>query len=130
LANQTSTTVGGVVVSEKTHAIGNLVHPHRSGKERAGEQHAFVDAPKDMKEPETLPPSNKPTAEDEYGFTHPAISRPQRTVWLPKDQLGLADEEIAANKEMGVDSSHKDAHMNEKGKVDISGPPPDEVVEN
>ncbi|KAK7044665.1 kinase domain-containing protein [Favolaschia claudopus] len=67
-------------------------------------------------------------SEEEYGFTHPAASRPQRVVWFPKDRLGLAEEEERGCVDMGVDCSVKDAEMNEKGKVDISGPPPDLVL--
>jgi hypothetical protein len=72
---------------------------------------------------------SKSKLEEEYGFAHPAVSRPQRTVWIPQDTLGLADEEQRACAEAGVDASTKDAEMNEKGKVDISGPPPDVVLE-
>jgi len=61
-----------------------------------------------------------------YGFVHPAVSQPQRTVWLPRDSLGLAEEEEKACQEAGVDASvGPDAVMNEKGKVDVTGPPPD-----
>ncbi|KAJ7664278.1 hypothetical protein B0H17DRAFT_991245 [Mycena rosella] len=67
-------------------------------------------------------------SEEEYGFTHPAASRPQRVVWLPRDRLGLAEEEERACREAGVDVSLRDAEMNEKGKVDITGPPPDLVL--
>ncbi|KAJ3734584.1 hypothetical protein DFJ43DRAFT_1063453 [Lentinula guzmanii] len=72
-----------------------------------------------------------PRAEDSYGFAHPAASRPQRTVWIPKDQLGLAVEEEKACRERGIDVSTKDAEMNEKGKVNLTGDgqPPDLVVE-
>jgi len=68
-------------------------------------------------------------SEEEYGFAHPAASRPQRIIWLPLDPLGLANEEEKANKEAGVDAAVQDAVMNEKGNVDISGPPPDEIQE-
>ncbi|KAJ7126145.1 DUF221-domain-containing protein [Mycena epipterygia] len=67
-------------------------------------------------------------SEEEYGFAHPAASRPQRIVWFPRDRLGLAAEEERACLEAGVDASVKDAEMNEKGKVDITGPPPDLVL--
>jgi len=61
-----------------------------------------------------------------YGFAQPAVSRPQRTIWLPLDPLGLAEEEERACQEAGVDASvGPDAVMNEKGKVDVTGPPPD-----
>ncbi|KAJ6595767.1 hypothetical protein DFH09DRAFT_1135552 [Mycena vulgaris] len=67
-------------------------------------------------------------SEEEYGFAHPAASRPQRVVWFPRDRLGLAEEEERGCREAGVDVSLKDAEMNEKGKVDITGPPPDLVL--
>lgn len=71
----------------------------------------------------------KTKSEDDYGFAHPAISHPQPTVWLPKDTLGLGEEEARACTEFGVEASTKDAFMNEKGKVDITGVPPDMVWE-
>lgn len=72
-----------------------------------------------------------PRAEEYYGFAHPAASRPQRTVWIPKDQLGLSEEEERACWEKGIDISSKDAEMNEKGKVELTGDgqPPDLVRE-
>ncbi|KAF8221509.1 DUF221-domain-containing protein [Tricholoma matsutake] len=72
----------------------------------------------------------KAKTEDDYGFAHPAVSRPQRTVWLPKDTLGLGEEEVVACMDAGVDASVKDAVMNEKGKVDIIGVPPDLIRED
>ncbi|KAJ4468911.1 hypothetical protein J3R30DRAFT_3385050 [Lentinula aciculospora] len=72
-----------------------------------------------------------PRAEETYGFAHPAASRPQRTIWMPKDQLGLAEEEERACREKGIDISTKNAEMNEKGKVNLTGDgqPPDLVVD-
>ncbi|KAJ7359243.1 hypothetical protein DFH08DRAFT_769128 [Mycena albidolilacea] len=67
-------------------------------------------------------------SEEEYGFAHPAASRPQRIVWFPRDRLGLAEEEERGCREAGVECSVKDAEMNEKGKVDIVGAPPDLVL--
>ncbi|KAJ6588857.1 hypothetical protein B0H19DRAFT_1101507 [Mycena capillaripes] len=67
-------------------------------------------------------------SEEEYGFAHPAASRPQRIVWFPHDRLGLAEEELRGCREAGVECSVKDAEMNEKGKVDIVGAPPDLVL--
>lgn len=67
--------------------------------------------------------------EDDYGFAHPAVSRPQRVVWLPVDTLGLAQEEERACREAGVEVSTRDAKMNAKGTVDISGAPPDMILE-
>jgi len=81
------------------------------------------------KTPATVDASAKAKTEDDYGFAHPATSRPQRTVWLPKDTLGISEEEVTACKESGVDASLKDAVMNEKGNVDVTGPPPDLIPE-
>lgn len=67
--------------------------------------------------------------EEEYGFAHPAASRPQRTVWFPRDRLGLAEEEERACREAGVDVSVQRAEVDEKGKVGISGAPPGEEEE-
>ncbi|KAJ7485366.1 hypothetical protein FB451DRAFT_1229446 [Mycena latifolia] len=67
-------------------------------------------------------------SEEEYGFAHPAASRPQRIVWFPRDRLGLGEEEQRACEAAGVDASIKDAEMNEKGKVDITGAPPDLIL--
>ncbi|KAJ8482889.1 hypothetical protein ONZ45_g14798 [Pleurotus djamor] len=65
--------------------------------------------------------------EADYGFSHPAASRPQRTVWIPRDTLGLSKDEVEGCRAAGVDAESRDAEMNEKGKVDVSGSPPDEV---
>ncbi|XP_006463455.1 hypothetical protein AGABI2DRAFT_225252 [Agaricus bisporus var. bisporus H97] len=60
------------------------------------------------------------TREDaEFGFAHPAISRPQRTLWIPRDTLGLGEGEVAACEDMGLNASMSGAVMNEKGKVDV-----------
>jgi len=67
--------------------------------------------------------------EEDYGFAHPAASRPQRTIWLPRDERGLVAEELRGCAEAGVDVSDKNAQMNAKGKVDIVGGPPDLVAE-
>ncbi|TFK27166.1 DUF221-domain-containing protein [Coprinopsis marcescibilis] len=61
---------------------------------------------------------------NKYGFGHPAATRPQRTIWIPVDDLGLSNFEVDANRKAGVDSSNKDAIINAKGKVDVQGPPP------
>jgi len=63
--------------------------------------------------------------QDDYGYAHPAASRPQRIVWIAKDSLGLSKEEMAALKERGINASTAGAEMNDKGKVHISDAPPD-----
>ncbi|KAJ2934197.1 hypothetical protein H1R20_g2935, partial [Candolleomyces eurysporus] len=90
---------------------------------------------------------------EEYGFAHPATSRPQRTVWIPhfttqdlpdpeaseKEQDKKVDEETAdfiatlkgmsvreaqACREAGVDAREDGAKMDGKGKILVSAPPP------
>ena len=73
-----------------------------------------------------------PDATDADGydeFAHPAAVEPQRVVWVPRDGLGLGEAEARAIGEMGIRVSLDDARMDEKGHVDISGPPPDETKE-
>jgi hypothetical protein len=65
--------------------------------------------------------------EEQYGFAHPAASRPQRRVWIPRDTLGLAEEEERACRELGIKISDRNAMMDEKGKVDVHGGPPDMI---
>ncbi|WWD15753.1 hypothetical protein CI109_100175 [Kwoniella shandongensis] len=64
---------------------------------------------------------------DPNAFFHPATKEPQRIIWLMKDDLGLCDAEIEVNEREGVRTSAKGAWLNEEGKVQISGPPPDDV---
>ena len=71
-------------------------------------------------------------AEDEEGevndFYHPATVEPQRIVWIPEDTLGLSKDEVRACVENGVDASSVNARMDEKGRVEVDGPPPGEEI--
>jgi hypothetical protein len=71
-------------------------------------------------------PDMRVREQPDYGFAHPAASRPQRTIWMAKDTLGLSAEELAALKERGIDATNEDAEMDAKGHVTIQGPPPGE----
>ncbi|KDN34824.1 hypothetical protein RSAG8_12122, partial [Rhizoctonia solani AG-8 WAC10335] len=57
-------------------------------------------------------------------FTHPAAIEPQRVVWLPKDLLGVAEAEEKELKQQGIEVSTEHAVMDEKGHVELTGPPP------
>ena len=72
------------------------------------------------------PPELKPVDEDvgPKEFYHPASVDPQRVVWIPQDELGLAEEERKAIADVGIAVSTEDARMDEKGHVDVSGAPP------
>ena len=61
-------------------------------------------------------------------FVHPAAVEPQQVVWLPRDALGLADQEVAACRAHGVDASTAGAWMDAKGHVDVEGAPPGKDV--
>jgi hypothetical protein len=71
------------------------------------------------------PPEEPIPGEVPTDFTHPAVSKPQRMIWLPVDPLGLAREEEAAIRGMKIDVSTAGASMNRKGHVSISAAPPD-----
>jgi len=66
--------------------------------------------------------------EADFGYAHPAISVPQRTIWIPRDALGMSEEEVRGCKEMGLSVSVEGATMNVMGKVDV--PSADDVSED
>ncbi|KAG8794642.1 hypothetical protein FRC12_022951 [Ceratobasidium sp. 428] len=57
-------------------------------------------------------------------FTHPAAIEPQQVIWLPRDKLGLAQAEEAELNAEGIEVSTEHAEMDEKGHVELTGPPP------
>ncbi|KAG8910948.1 hypothetical protein FRC00_007273 [Tulasnella sp. 408] len=61
-------------------------------------------------------------------FNHPATVEPQRPIWIPRDELGLADAEAKSMLAQGIDVSMKDAEMNERGKIAVDGRPPKDMV--
>ncbi|KAF9477955.1 DUF221-domain-containing protein [Pholiota conissans] len=63
--------------------------------------------------------------EESYGFAHPAASRSQRAVWIPRDALGLAEEQERECREKGVIVGDVHATMDLAGKVHVKGGPPD-----
>ncbi|TCD70733.1 hypothetical protein EIP91_002109 [Steccherinum ochraceum] len=62
-------------------------------------------------------------------FYHPASVDSQPTVWIPRDELGLGEEEERACKENGVDATTQGAVMDAKGHVEIESGPPDSGFE-
>jgi calcium permeable stress-gated cation channel len=57
-------------------------------------------------------------------FNHPASVESQRIIWIPQDALGIAQAEIKDLKKKNIFASTNNARMNEKGIVDVQGPPP------
>jgi hypothetical protein len=62
-------------------------------------------------------------------FTHPAAIEPQRIVWLPRDDLGVAESEVADMQARGVESSTENARLDAKGHTEIDGHPPGMILE-
>ncbi|KAI0792351.1 DUF221-domain-containing protein [Abortiporus biennis] len=86
------------------------------------------DSRNDVNSPDSTPDKFK-AIDEEAGpkeFYHPASVDPQRVVWLPRDQLGLAEAEVSAIRARGIDVSMHGATMDGKGKVDIDGSAPPE----
>jgi hypothetical protein len=51
---------------------------------------------------------------DVDAFAHPASKEPQRIIWLPEDELGLAVTEVQDNQSIGILSTTKDAVLDNK----------------
>jgi calcium permeable stress-gated cation channel len=62
-------------------------------------------------------------------FTHPAAVEPQRTIWMPQDELGLALSEVADLRERGIGGSTENALLDAKGHTEITGHPPGMILE-
>ncbi|KIP07239.1 hypothetical protein PHLGIDRAFT_30114 [Phlebiopsis gigantea 11061_1 CR5-6] len=78
-------------------------------------------------DPATANPPEIAVPDEDVGpkeFYHPAGVDPQRVVWIPRDELGLAEEEEKANRAAGIEVSFEEAWMDGKGHVDVSGAPP------
>lgn len=76
-------------------------------------------------------PSAKPV-EDEgpTDFSHPAAVEEQRMIWLPKDNLGLVREIERDLESRGVLYSTEGAEMDNKGHVNVTMAPPEDVQRN
>ena len=76
-------------------------------------------------------PSAK-SAEDEgtTDFRHPAAVEEQRIIWLPKDRRGLVDEIVQDLASQDILHSTDGAEMDDKGHVNVTTAPPEEVLLN
>lgn len=77
----------------------------------------------------TATPSSREEAEIEAAFTHPAAKLEQQTIWIPQDQLGIADEAVRDYRARGIKASNRGTTLTGKGKVEISEGPPEEDIE-
>ncbi|KAF8750313.1 hypothetical protein RHS01_09454 [Rhizoctonia solani] len=112
---------------------------NKNGNPLSAEQQAKLDKmERERAEHEMIAKSAPPKAET-YGknvaeegkrndgpedFTHPAAVEPQRVIWLPKDALGVAEAEEQELKSQGIEVSTDNAVIDEKGHVEVTGPPP------
>jgi hypothetical protein len=73
-------------------------------------------------------PSAKPV-EDEgpTNFSHPAAVEEQRIIWLPRDRLGLVHDLGRDLDSRGILHSTEGAEMDDKGHVNVTTAPPEEV---
>ena len=76
-------------------------------------------------------PSAK-SAEDEGStdFRHPAAVEEQRIIWLPRDRLGLVDEITQDLDSRDILHSTDGAEMDDKGHVNVTMAPPEDVLRN
>jgi hypothetical protein len=72
------------------------------------------------------------SAEDEgiTDFRHPAAVEQQRIIWLPRDQLGLVQEIVQDLASRDILHSTDGAEMNDKGHVNVTMAPPEDVQRN
>ena len=57
---------------------------------------------------------------DPHAFDQPALFEPQRPIWLPRDDLGIAADEVAHLRSLGIDASTDGAFLTAKGKVEVN----------
>ncbi|KAI0819394.1 DUF221-domain-containing protein [Trametes gibbosa] len=104
---------------------------YKDGKTRNSEKRASTGSVRKRLSPDADRQSSTRGVDEDVGpkdFYHPASVEPQPTIWLPCDPLGLGEAEERALRAVGIKVSTVDAHMDGKGHVDISGPPPEENV--
>jgi hypothetical protein len=60
-------------------------------------------------------------------FTHPVLRAPRPCVWIPRDDLGISDDEVRRTRAFSehVDIENKGATFDRKLKVVVNEPPPD-----
>lgn len=60
-------------------------------------------------------------------FTHPVLRETRPSVWIPRDDVGVSDDEVARTRALSVDVviENRGAFFNRKLKVEVDKPPPD-----
>ncbi|KDQ58424.1 hypothetical protein JAAARDRAFT_667496 [Jaapia argillacea MUCL 33604] len=108
--------IGGITLEKRSEAVSN------NGKAKAQTSDTFP------KRGDSTDKQSKGEIDEGFkGFDHPAAADPQRTIWLPRDILGLGVEEAEVMRERGIDVSLEGAGMDGEGRVDVESAPPDEL---
>lgn len=60
-------------------------------------------------------------------FTHPLLRAPRPCVWIPRDELGVSDDECRRTREFSGNLfiENKGAYFDKRWKVNVDRPPPD-----
>lgn len=60
-------------------------------------------------------------------FTHPVLREPNPSVWIPRDDVGVSDDEVRRTRELSphISIGNRGAFFNRRLKVEIDKPPPD-----
>ena len=60
-------------------------------------------------------------------FTHPVLREPKPSVWIPRDDLAVSDDEVQRTRDFSRDIAidNKGASLNRRLKVEVMKPPPD-----
>ncbi|KAK7039088.1 phosphate metabolism protein 7 [Paramarasmius palmivorus] len=106
-------------------------HSHHSHSKHSKHSHSSSDS-EDAEDTRTEeqeidpPDSQREDDDDPHAFDHPSTYKPQRWIWVPRDQLGLSRALVQYLKDRGVEASDEGADMDMKGVVEVTRGPPDE----
>jgi calcium permeable stress-gated cation channel len=118
-------------------ASGSYQRPREGESPDSGDavSHSLERAPSPLFSNESRSSSPSPSAksvEDEgpTDFSHPAAVEDQRIIWLPKDRLGLINEIAQDLAARDILHSTDGAEMDNKGHVNVTMAPPEDVQRN
>lgn len=109
------------------HAMGNVLRPRKKDIEKQ-----MMDDPiskilvQHNDELETLDAEDRDKLIS-IAFTHPILRAPRPFVWIPQDEFGISDDEVARTRAFSenLDIENRGASFDRKLKVRVDEPPPD-----
>jgi len=130
LKDKTYSLVGGVTDNTESEAgsSGEILEQGQNADIEADAVQCTSSSKDKSKADENQVAAGERNEEADFSYAHPAISVPQRTIWIPRDALGMSEEEVRGCKEMGLSVTVEGAMMNVMGKVDV--PNADDVSED